>query len=452
MIAAARFVVAVVLACVLPISSAALAADAETDARFKAMEATIAALQAEIADMRKQDAELRKKVEVPPSPVVSRGRGEADFKLRGQIAADVAAFDNHGPADFNSGTQIRRARFGFEGRVEKDWLYRLEMDVAGAGSDDSANGEIDIKDAFISYRGFDKTYITLGQHTTPNTLEEALASTDILFTESPLYSNAFTDRKTAGGGYKMGLSVKYMETDWMVMAGVYGENAAINGGGNSGGTPTPVYKDEGWGPAARVTYAPVNDKDKTLHFGLSGYWRDTGGRTSGVRFRAGPEVSVDNTKLVDTGNINTNSYSFVGGEFAGQWGPVYWQSEFGGTMVDQFSGPSLAFQGGYFSASYVFTGENRVYAEGNFARIRPQAPFSLSKGTWGAWELASRISYIDLNDDTILGGEETNYSLGINWYPSSYTRFLFDYVHFDAEQAGVTNDGDALIGRFIVIW
>lgn len=430
----------------LTLAGPALADDAALKNRVDDLEATIDALRAEIADIRKTP-------EFKPSPVFTNSKGDYAFKFRGQIAADVAVFDNKtGANDFNSGTQLRRARLGIDGTIASDWLYRLEIDVGNASRDDNVSGEVDVKDAYVQWKGIENTVFTIGQHKTPNTLEQAIASTDTLFVESPLFVEAFTNRITAGGDYKAGVSAKYSAVNWTATVGVFGENFAINGGGNSGGTATPVYKDEGWGPAARFTWAPINGVDETLHLGVSGYWRDTGGRTSGVRFRTGPEISVDSTRLVDTGNITANNYQFVGAELAGQYGPVYLQSEYGVTEVDRVAGSSVSFDGGYVQASWVLTGESREYKDGSFARIKPKKPFSLAKGGWGAWEVAGRYSTLDLNDGNIRGGKEDNYSLGLNWYPNPYLRLLVDYIHFDATRGLAKDQGDALVSRIAVIW
>jgi phosphate-selective porin OprO/OprP len=51
---------------------------------------------------------------------------------------------------------------------------------------------------------------------------------------------------------------------------------------------------------------------------------------------------------------------------------------------------------------------------------------------WGAWELAGRFSYIDLNDGTlnrIQGGVMEGFTLGLNWYLNTNLRCLFDWVY-----------------------
>ena len=66
--------------------------------------------------------------------------------------------------------------------------------------------------------------------------------------------------------------------------------------------------------------------------------------------------------------------------------------------------PKASFNGSYAFASLFLTGETRPYLveEGEFDRIVP-------KSSIGAWEIAARVSGIDLNDPSVgvnvLGGK-----------------------------------------------
>jgi len=97
---------------------------------------------------------------------------------------------------------------------------------------------------------------------------------------------------------------------------------------------------------------------------------------------------------------------------------------------------SPTFGGYYVSASYFLTGETRPYlmSEGEYDRVIP-------KGKNGAWEIAARVSTIDLNDESagvnILGGKATNYTLGVNWHINANFKWMFNYVR-------VTNDNNAI--------
>lgn len=43
------------------------------------------------------------------------------------------------------------------------------------------------------------------------------------------------------------------------------------------------------------------------------------------------------------------------------------------------------------------------------------------------------------------GGEETNYTLGLNWYWNAYFRLMLNYVHADAENYTNTFPGPGAI-------
>ena len=57
-------------------------------------------------------------------------------------------------------------------------------------------------------------------------------------------------------------------------------------------------------------------------------------------------------------------------------------------------------------------------------------------GGKGAWEIAFRYSSIDLNDGAISGGEQDDWSLGLNWYPNPATRLMINYVHAEVDRVG----------------
>jgi phosphate-selective porin OprO/OprP len=94
------------------------------------------------------------------------------------------------------------------------------------------------------------------------------------------------------------------------------------------------------------------------------------------------------------------------------------------------------FWGGYLQVSYFLTGEHRIYdtANGIFLRIKPKQNFHPLRGGWGAWEVAARLSYLDLNNrGDIKGGQETNLTLGLNWYLNPNIRFMFNYIRAHVE-------------------
>src|SRR5690554_957162 len=429
------------------------------DARVQKLEATILELQRELEAVKQDQANIAAKPAAAESNVVFKGGpafeaadGSWSFKVRGRIEADAAFYDKDGgnnPVDLNDGTELRRARIGVDGKFATDFLYRLEAEFAKAGRSNN-NQEIDVKDAYIAYTGVEGARITVGQHKTPNSLEQLTGSTDLVFTERPAAVEAFNHRLTAGGDSKAGVSVSHAGENYTVTTGIFGANFATE-------RAAGAAQDEGWGVHGRATWAPIQEKGKVLHVGASGYWRDAGGQTAGggnVNFQSGPEVSaVDSQRFVSTGNLVADTYTSYGAELGGVWGPLHAQAEYLTASVDQTGGlGSLDFDGGYVQLGYVLTGESRNYRNGIFSRVKPANPFSLSNGGAGAWEIAARFSTIDLNDGVVLGGSQDNYAGALNWYVNDYLRLGLNYVNFDAERAGVTTKGNAIVTRIGVTW
>ena len=47
----------------------------------------------------------------------------------------------------------------------------------------------------------------------------------------------------------------------------------------------------------------------------------------------------------------------------------------------------------------------------------------------GAWEVAARYSYIDLNDEFVAGGRAHEVTLGLNWYLCNNWKLQFQYIN-----------------------
>ena len=55
------------------------------------------------------------------------------------------------------------------------------------------------------------------------------------------------------------------------------------------------------------------------------------------------------------------------------------------------------------------------------------------EGGIGAWELALRYSYMDLQDGGIQGGKEWDITAALNWWATPSIGFRFNYVYADAD-------------------
>ena len=78
----------------------------------------------------------------------------------------------------------------------------------------------------------------------------------------------------------------------------------------------------------------------------------------------------------------------------------------------------------------------------------------MGKGGIGAWEVVTRYSSADLNDELINGGEESNWTFGVNWYPAPNIRFMADYIKVLDVKGGAFADStpSAFVLRSAVFW
>lgn len=194
----------------------------------------------------------------------------------------------------------------------------------------------------------------------------------------------------------------------------------------------------------RLTWLPYYNEAtgaRYMHLGMAHSARMA--KNDSVRFRSQPEARLGSAEpnvpaFVDTGTIPADFFQLVGFEFAVIEGPASIQAEYMLTPVYTIAplGGTALLQGWYVIASYFLTGEHRPYVRpfGVFGRVIPERDFVSVDGgkpTFGpgAWELALRVSHLDLTDGPVSGGRLTDFSVGLNWYLNPYFRISSNYIH-----------------------
>lgn len=159
--------------------------------------------------------------------------------------------------------------------------------------------------------------------------------------------------------------------------------------------------------------------------------------------------------LVDTGQLSgVDDFLASAAEAAGVWGPLSLQAEYLRADLTRAKARDASFDGWYAQASWFLTGESRPYkvADGIFDRVTPRS--SVGLGGWGAWEVAARLSDLDLTDAGIGGGQQRDLTLALNWYLAPNLRLMLDYVRvLELDRPGNAADGDepsSLTGRLHV--
>ena len=422
----------------------------ESDAdRIARLEATLIEIQGQLADLKASTAasvgQVRQQQQATTvsiangRPTIASGDGQFTAAFRGVFQLDGAIHDqddagplaadfrrgsfndateNERARDLSDGLNFRRVRLGIEGKAFGDFEYNFLYDFGGSGSEEGGK----VSAAWLQYNGLGFAKVRIGAFPPPTSLEDAASNASSLFAERP--APAELVRGLAGGDGRTGLGL-YAGGDRWTAAGVLT--------GNLVGTQT---YDEQTGFVGRVSYVPFKRTDSLIHVGanvnlvLSPAATGPGlpgGAASPIRLRERPELRVDGTRLVDTGNIDADGVTALGVEFGAQRKNLYLQAEYFDIGVERRSSalPDPDFSGWYIQAGWTLTGEARRYnAAGGFDGPRAAKPFDLKAGTWGALELAARYSVLDLNYregdlpalGSVRGGEQSIFSLGLNWY------------------------------------
>jgi len=347
------------------------------------------------------------------------------LKIGGRLHADTGWVDADDPESDDHFNEIRRARLNLSGRFFNDWRYFYEYDFA-------SDQDFKIKDAYLGYYGFDRVRIKLGNLQEPVSLDELTSSNAITFMERAMI-NVFAP------GYRLGLRVNTWGDEWSLAGGVFE--------GTVRGRDDEV--DEGWGVAGRAVYAPRIGQDVQLHAGISSEYREPRSDER-VSYRTRPEVHLVDRFMVSTGTLSRVDHTVTSGlELAGVWGAWSLQGEYLRTDVQRTGRPDVVFDGWYLQGSWFINGGQRNYdsKEGSFDRVKPQ-------GDYGDWEIAARYSTLDLEEDPITGGEEKNWTLGLNWYVDEHTRLMTNYVtaQADPNRSGESESLKAWMFRFQFAW
>lgn len=333
------------------------------------------------------------------------------FEFGGRLQLDYTFYDED-VAPLDDGGEDRRARLEVSGGLSPEWDYKLQLDFSPE--------DPELKDGYLRYSGVDSSRIWLGSFKQPFSLEELTSSKYITFIERAL-PNIFAPSRRLGAGFQ------HWGERYMVFAGVHGDEVNSN--------------EEGSGANARIVFTPIRDEQAVLHLGLGVGWEQFDGDS--VRLRQRPEAHQDSTRLVDTGTLTgVDDVTRWGLEAAYARDRLSAQAEYLGVDVNRSGAEDLSFDGYYLYLSYFLTDDSRPYKakDAGFDRVKPS-------GSRGAWELAARFSNLDLSDADVLGGEEDNLTIGVNYYATPHLRFSANYIAVNTDEAAGDDDPNILVFR-----
>ena len=388
-----------------------------------------------LADLRKQFEALKSGIEKDKKkfPTVEvHGVFQVDTGWVHQTRESIATV-----GDIQDGSSFRRARLSANGKVVDNMAYFIQMDFGFFGRPTFTDVWMELNEVPILGN------VRVGQWKQPFSLEVVSSFRYTMFAERSLLFQPFAPfRHIALGFY-----------DWAADETATWAASVYRAGNDQFGDS--IGDNGNWAFTGRATWLPFANAegDQYLNLGLGYNYVAYKDRTA--RFRTIPEYfvgeSVAQTPIgtsglaipgpvngipffVDTGNFSANHQNLVGTELLYVDGPLTVMSEFNYNFVAQTNGPALGFPGMYAQAGYFLTGEhrpfNRKLAQIDRIQVCNKVGYDRETGCWGwgAWEVAARYSYLNLNDENIQGGQLQDATLGINWYVNNYAKVQFNYV------------------------
>ena len=357
------------------------------------------------------------------------------FLINGQVIADAGYIDvdealEDAFPDLTGGNALfRKLNISTYGNFYDTVDFRIGVDFANVR---------DIQDIWIRYikHPYLKN-IKIGNMKEPFSMEYLTSITRLTFMERSLPDVAF------GSGRNIGIRYDSQDNSKPVN---FGLGLFLNTGSFSdfGEAQNQISEANGFDTTLRVFGLPRYKEGgkKLLHLGL-GYShgvRDENHTSSAMEFRSRPESRLTDERLVDTGPIIGASQNLATAELALVSGPWSFQTQGYYLVLDADEADDPHFWGYYALLSHFLTGQSRRYnqALGIFTGVEPQPVFKPSEGHWGAWELALRHSYVDLNGGNVKGGRESNITAGLNWIHSRNARLMFNYIHARVKDRGTT--------------
>lgn len=357
------------------------------------------------AEAFKAQTMTQPKVETKGGLKVTSSDGAFEMTVGGRIHFDGYAFDED-QVNTTGTTEFRRARLSLGGKAW-GWEYKMEQDFAAGSNLDG------LRDLYIAKK-FGLGKLTIGQFKPYRSMEELTSSNEVLMMERPFASatGLFNGRQ-----FQQGVGYQVSGLNYSIGATAFNLRSAASS------------RTEGMGASARATWAPIMTGAQTLHLGgwVSHENANEGSANlsaaANYAGRRGPSQSIATTTGASGDQVNA-----YGLELAGQYGPLFLQSEFVNATFNQPLGADQDVQTYYVQGSWMLNGGRKVYKAGTGVFGSPKV------ADVGLWELTARYDHIDNSD--LANREAESLILGVNYYINSNLRLMFNYTQGDNEVTG----------------
>ncbi|MFM8274567.1 MAG: OprO/OprP family phosphate-selective porin, partial [Gemmata sp.] len=369
--------------------------------------------------------------------------GRVQFDGVSYLTTTAMRRNTPGTSLLEDGVSFRRVRLDMGGTIYKNIDFYTQVDFANGflsvPNSTSVTNATYPTDLWVQYKELPLLgNVRVGNQKPLYSFEHLTSSRFLTFLERSLGFDAFAEGQN--NGFEPGITA--FDT--------FNDKRGTWGVGVFKSTRSPFGWNVGRNEAevnGRLTYLPVYEDDGRylVHVGVGAAHRDLD--QDQARFRARLDArnspSAFSPLVSDTGLFFGNHQQLVVPEFVAVAGPWSLQSEYYGSWVHdaQAVGPNntrlanrgtVYMQSVYAEVGYFLTGENRAYNRESavFGRVVPRTPLAWSRTGftgWGAWQVAARYSYLDLNSKDIRGGTVNDMTLGLNWFLNPNMKLQSNY-------------------------
>lgn len=360
--------------------------------------------------------------------------GKFNLKLRGLIQADSRLFVNVPEALGASTFLVRKARPILEGTVFDRFSFLLVPDFG--------NGATVLQDAYVDAKITPWLKLRGGKFKAPVGLERLQSDSANLFIERA-YPSSIVPNRDIG-----------FELLGDIADGVVSYAAGIFNGvtdGNSADTDISDGKDV----AGRLFVQPFLQSDsalKGLGLGVGGTW---GAQKGSATSPAVPTYRTGNGQLTffrystTAGNVTQSDKTVYRVSpqlyyYLGRFGLLGEYALSHQVVVNSVNGHDhLTNTAWQVASSFLLTGD-----KASFKGVKPKKAFNPKESTWGALELAGRITELKIDSDafpryaSLLSSAKkaTSFTGGVNWYLNDNVRLMNNYEHTLFKRGSTTGD------------
>jgi len=328
--------------------------------------------------------------------------------LGGYLLVDAIAEDN---ADRHNRFDLFNAWLHLTGQVAPGFSYKIQFSL-----DDSSGSRL--RDAYINYESQTGHGLRLGHYDVP-TLSEHLSA--LGYTD--LAGRSLVDNLTPGRDVGI---MMYTPTrdNWFISAGLFNGNGIDANGEDNDNKDIAIR-------ATGLLYDAGRNNGLRLYPDISMTYGKQNGERLLIRSEAGTVILDANSNAVDQRQRLASSLYAIKGSTSLRLD--YLQNDY------QFNNDNGQIKAGSLLLTHYLTGEQSRYKKGLFQKIKPAQPYQSGKGG-GAWQIALRLSYLEIADSvlqhsltvpgsSVYADDINAKSIGVTWLPHANVRCNATAIH-----------------------